>query len=260
MKHLDLAALEKHPGKRIPPGESFSFSCHQGLSCFNLCCRNLNLFLYPYDVLCLSGGLGLSASEFMEKHTDIVLREGQFFPEVLLRMADNEERTCPFLRDAGCSVYPARPDACRTFPVELGAVFSPKGEVLDRVVFFRPPDFCMGQKEEKTWTPDSWIRDQQAERHTRMTMEWAAVRSLFVKDPWGLDGVYGKKGKMAFMAAYNLEDFRRFLFESTFFKRYKVSPELKAKFKKDDLRLLRFGFDWIRHSVFGMALPGVKLR
>lgn len=260
MKHLDPAVLEGHPGKRIAGGETFSFACHGGLSCFNLCCRNLNLFLYPYDVLCLAGALGLSASEFLEKHTDVILREGQFFPEVLLKMADNEEKTCPFLTEKGCSVYTARPDACRSFPVELGAVFSPKGEVVEQVAFFRPPDFCLGQREDKSWTLDGWIRDQKAETHTRMTREWAAVRALFVRDPWGLEGVAGKKGRMAFMAAYNLADFRKFLFESTFFKRYKVPPELKVKLKKDDVRLLRFGFDWICHSVWGMNIPGVKLK
>ncbi|MDL2286636.1 YkgJ family cysteine cluster protein [Desulfococcaceae bacterium OttesenSCG-928-F15] len=260
MKHLDPAALEGHPGKRIHKGDRFSFACHDKVSCFNLCCRNLNLFLYPYDVLCLSRALRLSAPDFFEKHTDVILRENQFFPEVLLKMAENEERTCPFLGDSGCSVYAARPDACRSFPVELGAVFSPKGEMLEQVAFFRPPDFCMGQKEEKTWTLDAWIRDQEAENHVRMTREWAAVRALFDRDPWGLEGVYGKKGKMAFMAAYNMDDFRKFLFESSFFTRYKVSPELKVKLKKDDTRLLRFGFDWIRHSVWGMSVPGVKLK
>jgi Fe-S-cluster containining protein len=260
MKHLAVEALDTLPGKRILAGERFAFRCHGGLSCFNLCCRNLDLYLYPYDVLRLCKALHLSSETFMERHTDVVMRKGEYFPEVLLRMAENEEKTCPFLTEAGCSVYMDRPDTCRTFPIEQGTILSPDGRVVEAVAFFRPPDFCMGQKEEKLWTLEAWAKDQDAERHNRMTREWGLVRSLFSKDPWGLEGFYGKKGKMAFMSVYHLDAFRAFLFESSFFKRYKVDPDLKRKIKRDDVALLRFGFDWIRHSVWGMAVTSMRPR
>ncbi|TWI66031.1 hypothetical protein LZ24_02942 [Desulfobotulus alkaliphilus] len=258
MKHLDVEALDTLPGKRILPGQGFSFRCHEGLSCFNLCCRNLNLYLYPYDVLRLCKALDMTSSDFMDRHTDVVMRKGEFFPEVLLRMAENEEKTCPFLTDQGCSVYLHRPDTCRTFPVEQGTVWGPNGSIVETVAFFRPPDFCMGQKEEKVWTLESWAEDQDARRHNRMTREWSAVRLYFSENPWGAEGFYGKKGKMAFMAVYHLDAFRAFLFESSFFKRYKVHPDLKRKLKKDDVALLRFGFDWIRHSVWGMKVASMQ--
>jgi Fe-S-cluster containining protein len=74
--------------------------------------------------------------------------EGNHFPDVLLRMADNESKTCPFLSDAGCTVYPDRPDTCRTFPVEHGMLFTgPARRHREIVSFFRPPDFCQGQHE-----------------------------------------------------------------------------------------------------------------
>ena len=84
------------------------------------------------------------------------------FPDVLLHMAHNDQQTCPFLTDAGCSVYPDRPDACRTFPVEQGSLYDAKRRQTRMTHFFRPPDFCQGQYEDRQWTPDTWAQDQQA--------------------------------------------------------------------------------------------------
>ncbi|MCK7466805.1 MAG: YkgJ family cysteine cluster protein [Desulfosudis oleivorans] len=55
-----------------------------------------------------------------DRHVDAVLRPESHFPDVLLRMAENAEKTCPFLTPEGCRVYPDRPDTCRTFPLEQG--------------------------------------------------------------------------------------------------------------------------------------------
>ena len=66
MKKIDIDDPEKLSGQIINNGDTFSFQCHSELSCFNRCCRNLNLFLYPYDVIRLKNGLGLSSDQFVE--------------------------------------------------------------------------------------------------------------------------------------------------------------------------------------------------
>jgi Fe-S-cluster containining protein len=68
--------------------------------------------------------LGLSSDEFLDRYVDIVLRPANFFPDVLLRMAENAGKTCPFLIESGCRVYPDRPDTCRTFPIEQGMLYN----------------------------------------------------------------------------------------------------------------------------------------
>jgi len=93
VKQLDAADFDRLPGIRIREGEAFQFRCHPGIGCFNRCCRHLNLFLYPYDVIRLRARLGLRSDEFLDRHVDAVLRPGSHFPEVLLRMAENEEKT-----------------------------------------------------------------------------------------------------------------------------------------------------------------------
>lgn len=258
MKYIDEEKQDEVRGKRLERGETFHFKCHPGLDCFNLCCRNLNLFLYPYDVLRLSRHLELSTDDCIEKYVDVVMREGHHFPEVLLRMADNDAHTCPFLTDQGCRVYADRPDTCRTFPVEQGALFNAASGRSTAVHFFRPPDFCMGQHEAQPWTTDTWAQDQEAERYHEMTMRWAEIRRLFQNDPWGVEGPRGAKAKMAFMATYNIDRFREFILGSSFLKRYRVKPAVVKKLRVSDRALLLFGFEWVKYFVW--AMPSKKIR
>jgi len=260
MKYIDLKAQDDLLVKKLEDGEVFSFRCHDGLECFTRCCRNLNLFLYPYDVLRLKNRLNISSEKFLDAYVDIVMRESNFFPDVLLRMAENKERTCPFLNESGCTVYPDRPDTCRTFPLEQGIIFhGPKEKAAD-IYFFKPPDFCLGQHESQEWTIETWAEDQRAVTYHEMTAKWAEVKGLFHVDPWGAEGPYGPKAKMAFMATYNPDSFRDFVFNSTFLKRYKVKKEVLRKIEADDTQLMKFGFSWIKFFIWGIKVPYLGLR
>jgi Fe-S-cluster containining protein len=260
MKYVDLDRLTTLPGKRVEAGETFCFQCHPGLDCFNRCCRNLNLFLYPYDVLRLKQGLKMDSDRFLDRYVDIVLRKGQYFPEVLLSMSENQERTCPFVSRQGCAVYPDRPDTCRTFPVEQGLMVDAANRQTGKVHFFRPPEFCLGRLEAKQWTIETWIKDQDALLFNRMTSRWAEIMHLFQNDPWGSDGPNGPRGKMAFMASYNLDRFRPFVFESSFLQRYRVKQADLKKIRSDDTQLLLFGLEWIKLFVWGMPSSIIRPR
>ena len=258
MKSIRPETLDQIPGRCIATGDRFRFRCHPGIGCFNRCCRNLNLFLYPYDVIRLKNCLGISSDQFIDRYVDIVLRDGNSFPDVLLRMSNDAEQTCPFLTEEGCTVYQDRPDTCRTFPVEHGLQYGTTGAPPQPVSFFRPPDFCLGQHEPDEWTLESWKTDQDAAEHNRMTRKWAALKGLFVKDPWQGQGPDGPKARMAFMATYNVDAFRDFIFSSSFLKRYKIKKELLTRIRKDDVALLLFGMDWV--SLFVWGLPSKKIR
>ena len=251
MKQFDEDEIDKLPGIRIKAGDTFRFRCHPGVACFNRCCRNLNLFLYPYDVIRLKQSLEISSDEFLDKYVDIVLRPSNYFPEVLLRMSNDSEKTCPFLNDSGCVVYQDRPDTCRTFPIEQGLFYDADRKKDIPIHFFRPPDFCRGQDENEEWTIAAWTQDQDAELYHKMTIRWAELKRRFQIDPWGFEGPEGPKAKMAFMATYNIDRFREFLFQSSFLKRYKVKATILKKLKTDDVQLLKFGFEWTRVFIWG---------
>jgi hypothetical protein len=258
MKYVEADSPDAVAGKLLEEGEHFYFRCYPGISCFNRCCRNLNLFLYPYDIIRLRKSLGLSSDALIDQYTDVVYREGHHFPSVLLRMAENEEKTCPFLSDAGCRVYPDRPQTCRAFPVEHGIYYDAQTGKSRLVHYFRPPEFCQGRFEDAAWTRDSWAADQEAVFYNQMTVEWAEFMRRFHQDPWGGEGPSGQKGKMAFMATYNIDAFRDFVLNSTFLKRYKVKSDIRLKIKSDDVALLRLGMAWLSLFLFGVPSGWIK--
>ena len=59
-KMLEEEILEDQA--RLGPQDTFRFRCHPGVSCFNTCCADVNIFLSPYDVLRLTERLGLTST------------------------------------------------------------------------------------------------------------------------------------------------------------------------------------------------------
>jgi Fe-S-cluster containining protein len=251
MKTIDFDELDDLPGKRIAENESFTFDCFPGIACFNRCCRNLNLFLHPYDILRLKKCLGISSDLFLERYVDVVLRPQQYFPEVLLKMA-GDEKSCAFLEEAGCRVYADRPDTCRKFPMEQAVIFRSAKKPAGRVYFLKPPDFCKGPEEQREWTPADWNQDPDDKLYDRMALGWAEIKHLMQNNPWGNEGPEGPRAKMTFMAAYNIDRFREFIFDSTYLKRYKVKGGVLKKIREDDAESLKFSFAWIRYFLWGM--------
>ncbi len=257
MRCLEADQLDQHRGRRIAREDTFCFRCHPGIGCFNQCCRNLNLFLYPYDVIRLKHSLKISSDEFLDRYVDVVLRPSSYFPEVLLHMSETAEKTCPFLVPQGCRVYPDRPDTCRSFPIERGMYFDAAIDTGMPVYFYRPPDFCMGQHEDTAWTIDEWLTDQDAHLYNAMTQRWAELKRLFQADPWGPEGPQGPKAKMVFMATYNIDRFREFVFQSSFLSRYAVHPPVVRCIRSNDAELLDFAMAWVKLILWGIA--GVKI-
>ena len=260
MKPIDHDDIDNLPGSRLEKDDTFTFRCYPEIGCFNRCCLNLNLFLYPYDVIRLKQNLGITSDEFLDRYVDIVLRDGNYFPDVLLRMRENESGACPFLESVGCRVYSDRPGTCRMFPVERGVFLNHRSKPNRWVHFFRPPEFCLGKHEQQEWTTATWEKDQDAETYHQMAVRWADVKRLFQSDPWGTEGPHGAKAKMAFMSTYNMDRFREFVLNSSFLKRYKIKSAVIKSIKKDDVALLKLGMDWVKVFVWGISSRTIRPR
>ncbi len=255
MKYLEIDRIDQIPGNPLRAGEPFQFRCHSALSCFNACCRHLNLFLYPYDVIRLRQCLQIDSDQFINQYVDIVLRDGSHFPDVLLRMSDAADRRCPFVTPTGCRVYAHRPDTCRFFPLERARFYDAQTKRKTDIFFFRPPDFCQGAAEKRKMTPIKWIKDQKALAHARLTAQWAELVSLFQNDPWGIEGPQGPKAKMAFMATYNIDQFRAFVLQSSFLQRFQINPALQTKIQTNDLALLELAMAYIKYFLWQIPSP-----
>ncbi len=136
----------------------------------------------------------------------------------------------------------------------------PTGKSKRPFIFSDRRIFVRGSTKKKSGPYDAWTRDQEAEVYHQMTIRWAGLKRLFQKDPWGVEGPQGPKAKMAFMATYNIDRFRDFVFQSSFLKRYKIKSAILKKLKTDDVRLLKFGFEWVKVFVWGMRSKTIRLR
>jgi hypothetical protein len=58
------------------------------------------------------------------------------------------------------------------------------------------------------------------------------------------------KTKLVYTACYDLDAFKRFLFETRFFDIYDVEKETIQKIRNDEEELLSFGYKWVRFSLF----------
>ena len=128
------------------------------------------------------------------------------------------------------------------------------------IQFFRPPDFCLGQHESKIWNAQTWAQDQNAILYNRMTARWADLKRLFQINSWVDEDWSSPKAKMAFMATYNIDRFRDFIFTSSFLKRYKLKNDRIKKIRKDDVELLKLGFDWVKLFVWGIKSRHIRMR
>ena len=118
--------------------DTFCFSCSPDVPCFNECCRNLNQFLTPYDILRLKNHFGQSSGEFLGRYTSQHIGPESGLPIVTLRPFDTSELTCPFVSEKGCKVYENRPSSCRTYPLARAMARSRQtGEMTEQFVVLK---------------------------------------------------------------------------------------------------------------------------
>ncbi len=230
--------------------DTFRFACHRGLPCFNRCCADVNIFLSPYDVLRIKHRLGLTSSEFLERYVLLPVEKSMKTPVVLLKMNDDAPRTCPFLTSHGCGIYSDRPWPCRMFPLGLAARRdTPDGWPGERFYFLLREEVCRGLHEPRQWTVRDWFDDQSIHDYDR----WGEAFKELTLHPFFETGgeLPPAKLEMMFTACYDLDKFRRFVFESTLLQRFEVDEDFIEEMRRDDETLLRFALLWLRFSLFG---------
>lgn len=251
---LDEDLLSSYP--KLDKNSKFKFNCKPGIECFNKCCNNVNIFLTPYDIARLRKALGIDSSEFLSKYTILPIASNLRHPIVMLRM-DESTLNCPFLGEHGCTVYEDRPWSCRMFP--LGVASPNEAEKLnngEEFYFLIKEDVCKGFEQEKEWTIDEWFEDQGLKDYQEIgeLFKEISLHKFFVT----ARAIEPVKLEMFYMVCYDIDKFRKFLFESTFFKRFDVPKERQELIKTDDAELIKFGFEWLRFCIFGEKIFNLR--
>lgn len=246
--------LKDYP--KMTKDSEFSFACHPGVPCFNACCADVNIFLTPYDILRLKNNLGMTSEEFLSKHTVSPFDKNSRYPIILLAMNEDEKKSCPFVGENGCTVYEDRPWACRMYPLGMGSQKDAADGTGRDFYFLLEEDVCKGHNEKTRQTVAEWIENQGIAEYDKMGYYFKelTLHEFFSKP----ENLTAKKIEMFFTACYNLDKFREFVFESTFFDKFEVDDETKEKIRNDDEELLKFSYFWLRFALFGEKTLKVK--
>jgi Fe-S-cluster containining protein len=250
--------MEEKVEKKFPVGmvplcsEKFQFSCHDKVACFTKCCKNVDMLLFPYDILRLKIALKIDSEGIMRKYTRVVKGDNPYFPSVMLKLQE-ENGWCPFLTEKGCTVYDDRPSSCRTYPLERAVERNTKSVSSESYYFLTNHDYCLGHKEDKYFLVKEWIRNQRIDPFNLMNDLWTEVDTLFAANPWRGEGSGGEKQRLAFMVCYDLDNFRGFAVKHSLLKRFRLSKDQRRRIDRDDSELLKFGFEWLKYIFSGKS-------
>ncbi|MBF0416463.1 MAG: YkgJ family cysteine cluster protein [Magnetococcales bacterium] len=237
-----------HP-VRMTSKEHFHFRCHPGIDCFNACCRNIEIILTPYDLIRIRRRLNLDVESFLYQYaTPFTLTKGQL-PVPLIRM-DPETGQCPFNTPEGCRIYTDRPVACRYYPIGMALMHKQQATNEEEFYFLIKEDFCHGHRESKDWSIQEWRADQGSDGYDEQNRGWMEV-ILKRRSAGDTVATSTQLSEFFYMASTNPDAFRRFVFDSSFLKRFQVDPDTERKIREDDQALTEFAFAWLKSILFG---------
>jgi uncharacterized protein len=224
----------------------FKFKCYKDISCFNRCCRHTDMLLTPYDILRMKKRLGMSSGEFLEKYTYTHIDESSSHPFAVLKMMDDEEGKCFFVTPEGCSIYEDRPANCRYYPVGKGLMIkdSEKGPGPEEFYFFITEPNCLGYEEDQEWSIESWRNEQGVDIYDEMNREWKEIQLR--RDNPGQPKLDPDRQPLIYMASYDIDKFRKFVFESKLLDILDIDSEEVEKIRTDEIALMKFGFKYLK--------------
>jgi uncharacterized protein len=237
---------------RLSLDSKFKFRCHKDISCFTRCCRGISILLTPYDIILLKKRLELTSTQFLSLYTVPQLLEKTNLPIVQLKLLDDELSSCPFVKADGCLVYTDRPTTCRYYPVGVASLSHKEGADDEGFYIMIQEPHCLGSEEDKNWTIREWRRDQGVDVHDEINAGWTDL--LVRKRSFPVNVQLTEKARhLFFMASYDIDQFRSFVFESSFLKRYPLDDQTIEKIKIDDVALLAVGMSWLKSVFFKEA-------
>ena len=234
---------------RLGLESQFKFRCHKDISCFTRCCRGISIILTPLDIILLKKRLELTSGQFLALYTVPQLLEKTDLPLVLLKLLDDESKSCPFVRDDGCLVYADRPTTCRYYPLGVASLSHKEGADDEGFYIKIEEPHCKGFEEDKNWTVREWRRDQGVDVHDEINAGWTDLVVRKRSFPMNIQ-LTEKAKQLFFMVSYDIDGFRDFVLESSFLKRYPIDDQTIENIKTDDVALLIYGMTWLKNVLF----------
>jgi Fe-S-cluster containining protein len=235
--------------------DEFRFSCHPGISCFNECCRNIDIQLLPYDIIRLKNRMKTTSYDFVARHTVPFQMDHHGMPGLKL-MTKPGTRECVFLGEEGCTVYEDRPTACRYYALGSMAVRKKDSPIVEDMYFVVKEPHCKGHEEPKTLTVREYRAEQGIEKYDEMNHEWRDI--ILKKRSSGptVGAPSGRSLQLFDMCSYDMDKFREFIQTPGFTEIFDADKIGLNKLLEDEEALLAFAMRFLKQVLFGeMTIP-----
>ena len=227
------------------------FDCHKNVSCFNACCRNIDIVLTPYDILRLKRRLGLDSREFVGRFTTPYPMDFHDLPGLKMNVKPGITE-CVFLSEEGCTVYEDRPAACRYYALGSMGVRKKDESKVEEIFFIVKEDHCRGHEEPRHLTVADYRRDQGVEVYDDMNREWRDI-ILKKRSSGPTVGRPSERSMQLFdMCSYDIDSFREFIQTPGFREIYDLPEDEFEILLTDEDLLLIFAMRFLKQVLFGI--------
>ncbi len=233
------------------------FNCHKQISCFNACCRNIDIVMTPYDILRLKKRFKMESRDFVGAFTTPYSMDHHDLPGLKLNTKPGTTQ-CVFLSAQGCTVYEDRPAACRYYA--LGSMGVRKKDVaeVEDIYFIVKETHCRGHEEPRKLTVAEYREEQGVDVYDARNREWRDV-VLKKRSSGPTVGRPSARSKQLFdMCSYDLDSFRAFIQTPGFTEIYDIKSDRMAQLLKDDDLLLQFSMQFLKQVLYGEMTIAMK--
>ena len=238
----------------LVPGERFCFDCSPEVPCFNECCRDLNQFLTPYDIIRLKQHLALTSDRFLARYCSQHVGPETGLPVVTLKPAPGQDHKCPFVSDQGCIVYQDRPSSCRTYPLaRMASRNRQTGKITEHFALMLEPH-CRGHEQPRAQTLEQWVENQGLARFNAANdqlMEIMALKNRLRPGPLEINQI-----RLFSLVCYDVDTFRNRINQDLLNCEEPHRSVLQQAAQADDVTLLGAGLVWLKHQFFGTRPAG----
>ena len=239
------------------------FNCHPGISCFNACCKNIDITLMPYDIMRLKRRQGMTSAQWVARYTVPFPMDVHHLPG--LKMATKPGTSeCVFLEPSGCSVYSDRPSACRYYALGSMGVKKQSGVQVEDLYFLVKEDHCKGHDEPVTIKVKDYLEQQGLTQYDAINRQWRDI-VLKKRSSGPTVGRPTDRSLQLFdMCSYDIDNFRLFLQTDGFNDVFELSATEQAELLADEDRLFLFACRFLKQVLFGeqsiKRKPGARAR
>ena len=156
-------------------------------------------------------------------------------------LSGSPEAGMPFPRGPGLHGLSPSPGGLPPFPLTMGSRLTPDG--VEDHFFCRRLDYCRGFATGDEWTVADWMANQGFPEYDQGRREWLEILlKAGLAEPPVVDALIQD---LFAILAYDLDKFRRLVFDPVFLEAYEIEAETLEDFKTDDLALLKFSYRFL---------------